>query len=262
MFGVLAVVCAAIVLLGIISAPVLVDFIAPGFHAEKRELAIHLVRILFPGTAMLVMSAWCLGVLNSHRRFLLSYTAPVAMNISMIACLAAFGRHSIQDRLAIDLAWSFVLGSVLQFLVQLPRVLQLLPGIPADRSTCRSEEVRTVIRNFGPIFLGRGVVQVSAFVDSIIASKLPNGAVSALSYGQTVAILPISLVQHVGFCGGTASSVERCWRTAGGGGLSSQAAERGSAANRFLRRALRRRVSLSWRCGFGRAFPVREIRSR
>jgi putative peptidoglycan lipid II flippase len=191
-FGVLTLVCAAMVLVGILCSPILVDFIAPGFHAEKRALTIHLVRILFPGTAMLVMSAWCLGVLNSHRRFLLSYTAPVAMNIAMIACLVAFGGHTVQDRLAIDLAWAFVLGSVLQFLVQLPRVLQLLPAF-RPLLDMASEEVRTVVRNFGPIFVGRGVVQVSAFVDSIIASKLPNGAVSALSYGQTVSILPISL---------------------------------------------------------------------
>ena len=191
-FGVLSVVCSAVVLIGIISAPVLVDFIAPGFHAGKRALTVHLVRILFPGTGMLVMSAWCLGVLNSHRRFLLSYTAPVAMNISMISCLLLFGNQSIPDRLAVNLAWSFVLGSVLQFLVQLPRVLQLLPAF-RPLLEVQSEEVRTVIRNFGPVFLGRGVVQISAFVDSIIASKLPNGSVSALSYGQTVSVLPISL---------------------------------------------------------------------
>ena len=191
-FGVLSVVCSAVVLIGIVSAPVLVDFIAPGFHAEKRMLTVHLVRILFPGTGMLVMSAWCLGVLNSHRRFLLSYTAPVAMNISMISCLLLFGNRSIPDRLAVNLAWSFVLGSVLQFLVQLPRVLQLLPAF-RPLLEVQSEEVRTVIRNFGPVFLGRGVVQISAFVDSIIASKLPNGSVSALSYGQTVSVLPISL---------------------------------------------------------------------
>ena len=191
-FGVLSLVCAIIVLAGILTSPILVDFIAPGFHSERRALTVHLVRILFPGTAMLVMSAWCLGVLNSHRRFLLSYTAPVAMNIAMIGCLVGLGGRTVQERLAIDLAWAFVLGSILQFLVQLPRVIQLLPAF-RPLLDLRSEEVRTVIRNFGPIFVGRGVVQVSAFVDSIIASDLPNGAVSALAYGQTVSILPISL---------------------------------------------------------------------
>lgn len=191
-FGLLAVVCSVLVLIGVTAAPLLVDVIAFGFRAERRLLAIHLVRILFPGTAMLVMGAWCLGVLNSHRRFLLSYTAPVAMNAAMIGCLALFGRESGLERLAIYLAWAFVLGSVLQFLVQVPHVLQLLPTFRPSLEV-GSGDVRAVIRSFGPIFLSRGVIQLSAVVDSMIASVLPAGAVAALSYGQTVALLPISL---------------------------------------------------------------------
>ena len=191
-FGILSVLCSVLVLGGILLAPLLVNVIAPGFHADKRELTIRLVRILFPGTGLLVMSAWCLGVLNSHRRFLLSYTAPVAMNLVQISCLIAFGGRAIQDQLAIDLGWAYVLGSVLQFLVQLPRVLQLLPDFRPMLET-HSEEVRTVFRNFGPTFLGRGVVQVSSSIDSIIASELPKGAVAAFAYAQIISILPISL---------------------------------------------------------------------
>ncbi len=77
-FGILSVVCSVLVLAGILLAPVLVDIVAYGFDPARKGLAVHFVRILFPGTGLLVMSAWCLGVLNSHRRFLLSYTAPVA----------------------------------------------------------------------------------------------------------------------------------------------------------------------------------------
>ena len=57
----------------------------PGFDGAKRELTIQLVRILFPGAGLLVFSAWCLGILNSHRKFFLSYTAPVIWNVAMIA---------------------------------------------------------------------------------------------------------------------------------------------------------------------------------
>jgi putative peptidoglycan lipid II flippase len=191
-FGILCIVCSVLVLLGIWFTPALVEIIAPGFQAEKRDLTIQIVRITFPGTGLLVMSAWCLGILNSHRRFLLSYTAPVAMNLTMIAALVVFGRTAGEDRLAIDLAWAFVLGSALQFLVQLPRVMELVPGIRPvfDFS---STHVRTVMRNFGPIFLSRGVVQISAYVDSIIGSYLPAGAVAALRYGQIISVLPVSL---------------------------------------------------------------------
>jgi putative peptidoglycan lipid II flippase len=191
-FGVLSLACAALVLLGILLTPLLVEVIAPGFDPGKRALTIEIVRITFPGTGSLVMSAWCLGVLNSHRRFLLSYMAPVAMNATMILALIALGRSAAEERLVIDLAWAFVLGSVLQFLVQVPRVLQLLPGI-RPRLDVSSTHVRTVLSNFAPIFLSRGVVQISAYIDSIIGSYLPVGAVAALRYGQILSVLPVSL---------------------------------------------------------------------
>ena len=65
----------------------LTDILAGGFDGEKRALTVRLVRILFPGAGLLVLSAWCLGILNSHRRFLLSYAAPVIWNAAMIATL-------------------------------------------------------------------------------------------------------------------------------------------------------------------------------
>src|SRR6185437_12846260 len=105
-FGVLACLCSILVLIGIAATPLLVDAIAPGFQGSVRTLTIHLVRILFPGAGALVMSAWCLGVLNSHRRFLLSYSAPIAMNATMIAALVLLGSHSSSQRLVIYLAWA------------------------------------------------------------------------------------------------------------------------------------------------------------
>ncbi len=81
-----------LVVIGVIAAPLLIEAIAPGFHGEKRELTVLLVRILFPGAGLLVGSAWCLGVLNSHRKFFLSYTAPVLWNIAMIVGMIAFAK--------------------------------------------------------------------------------------------------------------------------------------------------------------------------
>src|ERR1700744_3171888 len=80
-FAILVLVASVLVLLGVLFAPILVDIIAYGFKDGTRLLTIQLVRILFPGAALLVLSAWCLGILNSHRRFLLSYTAPVVWNV-------------------------------------------------------------------------------------------------------------------------------------------------------------------------------------
>jgi putative peptidoglycan lipid II flippase len=58
---------------------------------------------------------------------------------------------------------------------------------------CHSQHVKTVIRNFVPVFVGRGVVQISAYVDALLASLLPTGAVAALAYAQTLYTLPVSL---------------------------------------------------------------------
>src|SRR5215204_7519984 len=90
-FTLLALVVSVLVLAGVLASPLLIDFIAMGFKGEKRDLTERLVRIFFPGAGLLVLSAWCLGVLNSHRRFFLSYTAPVVWNIALITALAWAG---------------------------------------------------------------------------------------------------------------------------------------------------------------------------
>ena len=181
-----------LVLLGVLTAPWLIDAIAPGFQGEKRELTVLLVRILFPGAGLLVASAWCLGVLNSHRKFFLSYTAPVLWNIAMIAGMLAFGAGRAQNSLVVITAWASVVGSALQVLVQLPMVFKLLGGLKLSLAH-QAEHVRTVIRNFFPVFISRGVVQISAYIDAFLASWLPTGAVSALAYAQTLYTLPVSL---------------------------------------------------------------------
>jgi putative peptidoglycan lipid II flippase len=191
-FALLALVTSLIVLAGVLTTPYLIDAIAPGFEGEKRELTIRLVKILFPGAGLLVLSAWCLGVLNSHRRFFLSYTAPVIWNVAMIASLVGFGSRVEQFRLAEIVSWGSVVGSGLQFAVQLPTVLRLLKHLRLSFDIA-SESVRTVVRNFVPVFFSRGVVQISAYVDSLLASLLGTGAVVALSYAQILYTLPVSL---------------------------------------------------------------------
>ena len=188
----LGLVTAALVLAGVLLTPWLIAVIAPGFEGEKRAVTVRLVRILFPGAGLLVMSAWCLGVLNSHGRFFLSYAAPVLWNLAIIGSLIAFGGLRSQYALAEIVAWGSVLGSLLQFGIQLPAVAGLLEGI-RPRLVRGSAQVREVLHNFGPVFVGRGVVQISAYVDTVLASLLPTGAVAGLSYAQVLYTLPVSL---------------------------------------------------------------------
>jgi putative peptidoglycan lipid II flippase len=187
----LGLVTAILVLLGVLFTPIFIDLIAPGFQGEKRLLTIRLVQILFPGTGLVVMSAWCLGVLNSHRKFFLSYAAPVIWNFAIIVVMV-IGRHKTQNILAAYTAWGVVLGSLLQFAVQVPTVLRLLKRFHFKISY-HLESVKMALRNFVPVLVARGVVQVSAYIDNVLASFLPMGAVSSLAYAQSIYMLPISL---------------------------------------------------------------------
>ena len=189
-FVLLSLVVALLVLLGMLGAPYVTPLLAPGFTGAKRELTIRLVRLLFPGAGFLVMSAWCLGVLNSHGKFLLSYSAPVAWNAAMIATLLAFGRHGDLDALAVYLAFGSVAGSFLQFAVQWPYAWSLSRHA---LGVALSEPVRQIGRNFVPIAISRGAVQLTGYIDQIIASWLPTGAVTGLFNAQLLYTLPVSL---------------------------------------------------------------------
>jgi putative peptidoglycan lipid II flippase len=191
-FAVLFLLTSVLTLIGIVSAPWLMVAIAPGFHGEKRLLTIHLVQILFPGAALLVISAWCLGILNSHRKFFLSYTAPVVWNIAIIAAMFWKGGHVTLSNLAVVISIASVIGSFLQFAVQVPTVLRFLRPLHL-KLALNTEHVHAVMRSFFPVFVSKGVVQISAYLDSLLASFLPTGAVSALAYAQTVNSLPVSL---------------------------------------------------------------------
>jgi putative peptidoglycan lipid II flippase len=189
--AVLALIISVIVALGVLATPYLLWLIAPGYTGEKRELTILIVRILFPGTGILVWSAWCLGILNSHHKFFLSYAAPVVWNLSMILTMLIF-RHLDANHLIIYLAWGTVLGCLLQFLVQLGPVLKLVPGMRL-RLDFRSAHVQQVGGSFLGVAIGRGVVQISAFVDQAISTLLGSGAIAGMTTASSVNLLPVSL---------------------------------------------------------------------
>ena len=83
-------------------------------------------------------------------------------------------------------------GSALQVMVQLPLVLRLIRRFRSSIGLT-TENVRTVVRNFAPMLVSRGVVQISAYIDTLLASFLPTGALAALVYAQTLYTLPVSL---------------------------------------------------------------------
>ena len=199
--GLLVLASGVLALLGIAFAPAITAVIAQGFDEPRRQLTITLVRILFPMAGLMVISAWCLGILNTHRRFFLPYAAPALWNIAGIGAMLAAGSWFANralpldaqlHRLALALAWGTVAGSVLQIAVQLPACWKLLHGIALRLSLSR-EGVPNVLLAWMPLVLGAGVAQVSGLIDTLLGSFAGPGGVSALSYAQLIQLLPISL---------------------------------------------------------------------
>jgi len=190
----LAFVTAVIVLAGVLLARPLV-WLFTSWEADpfKYELTITLTRITAIGIGFLVISAWCLGILNSHRSFFLSYVAPVIWNVTQISVLVVVGLLSwALDDIAIALAWAVVAGGLLQLLVQLPRVHQLAPTIRLNLG--RTGSLDSVRRRFAPALAARGVVQMSSYADLVLATLfLVNGALSWYSFALPLYLLPISV---------------------------------------------------------------------
>jgi putative peptidoglycan lipid II flippase len=195
--GLLVLASGILAVMGIAFAPAITAFVAQGFDAPRRELTTVLVRILFPMTGLMVVSAWCLGVLNTHRRFFLPYAAPALWNIAGIAAMvggAAWLGGADLYGLSLALAWGTVAGSVLQVGVQLPACWRLLRGIPVRVSFASPPEgVRQVITAWSPLVLGAGVAQLSGLVDTFLGSYTGVGGLASIGYAQLVQVLPVSL---------------------------------------------------------------------
>jgi len=178
--------------IGILLAPIVTDIVAPGFSDATRQITVRLVQILFPMFGIIILSAWCLGVLNTHGRFFLSYASGSLWNIAQIATLIGLGGMLAGVRLVTALAFGAMAGSILQLAVQLPSTLRLVGGLHWHLGL-GSPDVRRVLTAWVPVVIGAGVVQLSGVIDTQLGSLLGAGAVAVLVYAQLVNLLPISL---------------------------------------------------------------------
>lgn len=191
--GLLAVAAGAIAAAGVWGAPLLTRFITIGFTGERADILDSLLPILFPMTAVLVVSAWALGILNSHRRFFVSYVAPALWNVAIITAVvgaASWGLMGVELLLA--MAWGALAGGALQLLFQLPFAARHLRHVVPSLGR-RVAHVGEVVRNFVPIVAARGAVNLSALLEVALASLLAQGALGIMGYAQTLYLLPISV---------------------------------------------------------------------
>ncbi len=192
--GLVVAAAGALALLGVLAAPALVWVVAHGFADDARaEIVVDLLRVLFPMAAALVVSAWSIGVLNSHRRFFASYAAPATWNLAMIVAVVAAAARGLGDvDLLGALAWGALVGGLAQALFHVPFLLPHLRHVRPSLTT-RARGAREVVRNFLPAAAARGAVYMSGLLDLHLASWLAIGAVGMLSYAQRLHLLPISL---------------------------------------------------------------------
>jgi putative peptidoglycan lipid II flippase len=191
--GILLTVSGVFSIMGVLFAPQITKVLVTGFNPATFDLTVRLVRIMFPSMGFLVLSAWCLGILNSHRKFFLSYIASVLWNATQITFLVAAG---LTDRsevaMATALAWGVLVGGLAQLMLQLRPVLALTGRIKLSLDHRRTT-VRSVLKRFGPVVVGKGVVQVIVYIDLWLASFLASGAVSSLSFATLLYLLPIGM---------------------------------------------------------------------
>jgi len=189
----LGLITSAVVIIGILAARPISKVLLPLLPDETFELTVDLVRIMWAGLGFIVLSSWCLGVLNAHRKFFLSFAAPILWNAAQIIfALIAWAQDWSDASIAEAAAWGVLVGGVLQFLVQIPVVMRVSPSIRLGLKR-GSSAVREIVSKFFPAIMGRGVIQFSGFLDLFLAGFLATGAFTALSLAQIIYMLPIGL---------------------------------------------------------------------
>jgi putative peptidoglycan lipid II flippase len=179
-------------LVGIAVAPWLLSFIAPGFTVGGAQyaLAVQLTRVMFPYLFLVGVAALAMGVLNAHGRFFAAALGPAVLNVGMIA--AVVGLAPRLDPPILALAVGVLAGGLGQLLVQLPG-LRRLGLLVAPSAELAHPALGRIARLLLPAVFGLAAVQVTVFVNTLLASLLPAGSISFLYYADRVMEFPLGV---------------------------------------------------------------------
>ena len=172
--------------------PAVIDVLAPGFSHDpgRFALAVELTRITFPYLLLITLVTLYGGILNALQRFAAAAAAPILLNLSLIVALALAAFFPTAGHAA---AWGVLVAGVLEFLLVAGDA-----GIAGVLTKFRWPELDADVRQFfralGPAIVGSAGVQLALFADTIIASFLPAGALSALYYADRLNQLPIGVI--------------------------------------------------------------------
>src|SRR6202140_1900594 len=172
--------------------PQAMSILAPGFthDEEQRRLAIELTRITFPYLLLITLVTLYGGMLNVMHRFASAAAASILLNLSMMMTLALAAFFPNAGYAA---AWGVLISGFLQYFL-LAGALALHGGLPRFAPLKLDDDVRAFFRALGPATLGSMGTQVALFADTIIATFLPAGALSALYYADRLNQLPIGVI--------------------------------------------------------------------
>ena len=177
---------------GVLAAPWIVSFIAPGFADDpgQRALAVQLTRVMFPYLLLVGLAAFAMGILNSQGRFFAAALGPAILNVGMItAVLTLAGRV---EPPVLSLALGVLLGGVGQMLVQVPSLRGVGLLVPPSGELAHPALGR-VARLLLPAVFGLAAVQVMVFVNTLLASLLSPGSISFLYYADRVMEFPLGV---------------------------------------------------------------------
>jgi putative peptidoglycan lipid II flippase len=201
--------------------PQAMSVLAPGFSedAEQRRLAIELTRITFPYLLLITLVTLYGGMLNVMHRFASAAAASIFLNIAMMATLAVAVWFPTPGHAA---AWGVLISGFLQYFL-LAGDLAAHGGLPRFAPLRLDEDIRAFFRALGPATIGSMGTQVAMFADTIIATFLPAGALSALYYADRLNQLPIGVI---GIAVGTVLLPEMARRISAGDQAGAMASQR------------------------------------
>src|ERR1700710_3218563 len=172
--------------------PQVIRLLAPGFaeDSEEHRLAIELTRITFPYLLLITMVTLYGGMLNVMHRYASAAAASIFLNISMMATLALAAFFPTAGHAA---AWGVLISGFLEFFL-LAQDAARSGILPRFAPLKLDEDVRAFFAALGPATIGSMGTQIALFADTIIATFLPAGALSALYYADRLNQLPIGVI--------------------------------------------------------------------
>ena len=189
-FRLLSLMLIIIAVIGIIIAPLIVRFIAPGFDTPKFALTVALTRLMFPYIIFIGMAALCMGILNVLGNFAVPALAPTLLNVAIIGSVL-FLAPSFQTPVT-GLALGVLIGGVLQLALQLPALIRR--GFRfREKTRWMHPGLRRVGSLLPPVILGGAVYQINIVASTLLGSLLPEGSVTYLYFADRLVQFPLGV---------------------------------------------------------------------